>query len=227
MRWLPLFMLSVVGFAQSIPMPGPRNSGTGSVPKTLISHTSTINGIPSSAIDTTGATLYVCASGSLPSNTCSDSNSSTGWTCLTPVTANQTGVICYTLTPIPGSSVTFSATGGLGSTEFAAFSGVTAFDQQNGASNGASGYTAQAGSVTPTANGELLVAAGSFDQAISPFPPTINLSYTITDSVQFGSIYGSSMAYLIQTTAAASNPTWTMGSSGTFPAIAALIATFK
>jgi hypothetical protein len=106
-----------------------------------------------------------------------------------------------------------------------AFSGAAAspLDQQAGTSAGASGATVQPGSVTPTVDGEVLVAgySGYFADVSS-----IDSSFTITD--QFSSSGGhhltTAAAYKIQTAASAENPTWTLGGSNIN---AAGIATFK
>jgi hypothetical protein len=81
------------------------------------------------------------------------------------------------------------------------------------------------GSVTPSAANELVVTAeGQGAAGGSPF--TINLGFTITDQKAQvgGQADGGGLAYLIQTTATAVNPTWTGVSNGN---MVVTIATFK
>jgi hypothetical protein len=94
---------------------------------------------------------------------------------------------------------------------FAAFSGVkqtSPFDQINGSNGFAS--TLQPGSITPTENNELVVALLGINSSGTPM--SINSGFTETNTeINFGAgdHYGGCMAYIIQTTAAAVNPTWT------------------
>jgi poly(3-hydroxybutyrate) depolymerase len=89
--------------------------------------------------------------------------------------------------------------------------------------NGSSG-TLATGSVTASVNNELYIAAAGFDQGSAA--PSIDSSFTITDTRFYvsGQSEGGSMAYYVQSTAGAINPTWTF--SGAFTNSAA-IATFK
>ena len=96
------------------------------------------------------------------------------------------------------------------------------FDQQNG-NTAASGTTYQPGSVTPGSANELIVSllfgAGSGTT-------TIDSSFTISDQLaSTANAMAGGMAYLIQTSAAAVNPTWTRGGIGNVGP--ASIATFK
>lgn len=108
----------------------------------------------------------------------------------------------------------------------AAFSGVNKSnpqDQENGATSMASATTA-AGSVTPTQGNELIVVgAGSSTANVA----SIGSGYTLYDNQNFAGGTGdaAAVAYLIQTVAAASNPTVTF-SSGAVPN-SVVIATFR
>jgi hypothetical protein len=133
----------------------------------------------------------------------------------------------YAANPTVGTGHTFTNSGAFNYSSIcaAAFSGVkttSPFDQQNGA--GASSTTLATGSVTPSENNELVVTHLSFSGA--GLPTSINGGFTETNDVEFGSgnNYGSTMAYLVQTTATAANPTWTRTNSSP---MSARIATFK
>jgi hypothetical protein len=94
-------------------------------------------------------------------------------------------------------------------------------DQTNGATSGGAASLAT-GSVTPSTNDQLVIAACAHEKASA----TINSGFTEIDDVAYvgGAAIGGMMAYKVQTTAAAVNPTFTIPSSG---AIAVAIATFK
>jgi hypothetical protein len=103
-----------------------------------------------------------------------------------------------------------------------AFSGGAAspFEAEGaGATN--SGATIQPGSLTPALNNELVVTALS-NYAGTPTISGMTGSYGLASSG--GNHYGVGIAYLIQTTAAASNPTWDGGGSSDNSAV---IACFK
>jgi hypothetical protein len=191
------------------------------------------NGITSSAIDTTGATLIVInlATALAASGTISDSKGNT-WTALTQVVddfADRWAQLYYCESPTVGSGHTFSVSGSatFPSLGVAAFSGTAAsssFDVQNHATNGFSS-SVTTGSVTPSVANELVIAAMSYDDNAST--PTIGSSFTITDTTVptgFGTT-GQGLAYLVETTATAQNPTWswtngsrTIGIAATFKA---------
>lgn len=106
------------------------------------------------------------------------------------------------------------------------FTGITGVD--TGIENGAhsTSGTQGTGSVTPSEDNCVLLAAWGGEGA-SRLPATIGLSFTIPTrgTVQgAGSSYGGGLAYLIQTTAAAKNPDWTLNSSDVN---VARIASFK
>lgn len=85
-------------------------------------------------------------------------------------------------------------------------------DQQNSAALSAA-LSGQPGSITPTANNEIVITAVNANTSTSA--PTISPGYTVSSSINFtaGRHVASGMAYSIQTLAAATNPTWTYGSS--------------
>lgn len=206
-------------------------------PISLVAHTSTAGGVTggdSPAVDTTSADFLV---GSLDANqgttvTVSDSYSNT-WT---PLTVQTTTAACqnrlyYVANPTVGTGHTFTIAGTniTGTMQVAAFSGVkvtSPLDVQNGSNSGASSVTTiQPGSVTPSASAELIVSGACTFNVGAP-PLTVSSGLTVTDSVGAvgGTNYGGAMGYLVQSPAAAINPTWTL--QNTNPA-AATIAVFK
>lgn len=184
------------------------------------------NGGTSSSIDTTGATLLVIhvADADAVATTVSDSKGNT-WT---PLAARQNSVesqLYYCASPTVGSGHTFttSASSAFPAGQVLAFSGVDAspFDVQNG--NTTTDSTIQTGSVTPAEDGSLIVAGVGHVRGVSP---TIGSGFAVTDSnaLYGGTYYGAGAAYLVQTTAAAINPTWTLDSSGVLAATIAVFA---
>lgn len=199
----------------------------------LVAHAAaggTQNTVTTTGVDTTGANLLiVCVSFDTTSTqTISDSKSNT-WTALTKTTSSSAGAVCYySKNPTVGASHTFSNTGAsnFSSIFMEAFSGAdtsSPFDQENGATN--SSTTLQPGSVTPSQNNEVIVTFLGFNTAGTPI--SIDGGFTQSDTaVDFssGNHYGGAMAYLIQTSATAANPTWTRTNTQTN---SARIATFK
>jgi hypothetical protein len=191
------------------------------------------NGNTTGAIDTTGADLLVLLaagySGGPPA--ISDSKSNT-WTALTQYSTGSDGFcrIYYVQGGTVGSGHTFTVSGGSSFAGCAvqAWSGsaVSPFDQQNGANLGAVN-SGQPGSVTPTTANQLVIAGlqtnlnTDFNTAAA-----VNGGFTITDRVASigGTSYAFGLAYLVQTSAAAANPTWTWTSA---ELSTAAIATFK
>lgn len=190
-----------------------------------------LNGFTTGAIDTTGATLLVrCAAYDGPATvTASDSKSNT-WTGLTVRTSGGGAFhklrIWYVANPTVGTGHTFTF-GGTSSAMagcVSAWSGAkvtSPFDQQNGA--GVSSTSAAPGSITPSEDNELIIAGCSFEGSRTL---SIDGGFTITNQVNFsgGSNYGVGMAYLIQTSLAAANPSWSWSGSAD---AAAAIASFK
>jgi hypothetical protein len=127
--------------------------------------------------------------------------------------------IWYSANPVVGASHQFRCVGNYPGFFVAAFSGVATsgpLDQANG--NGVVGVTIQSGSVTPSTANQLIVSLVAINVAEANF--SIDWGFTTTDS---GGLYGA-MAYLVQGTAAAINPAWTLPASSSCQAA---IATFK
>ncbi len=205
---------------------------------TLLSHLGFIggpNGGTSSGIDTTGASVliwHVSGYNQLPS-TLSDSYNN-DWVQVETVLSTYSGGgyrVTYIAFPAPsqiGTGHTFTA---LGSSQFisfcvAAFGGTCGFA---GFTHANSGFVTsmQAGSTTPPMNGCLLIAGLSMTNGISG-AVGIDSSFSIIDQVaySYGTYFGSALAYYVQPTAAAVNPTWSWtGSAGVAADLLVIIPT--
>lgn len=167
-------------------------------------------------INTTGATLLIVGISYYASDTItiSDSKSNT-WIPLTnyPGAAAHSVQLFYAANPITvGSGHTFTYSAGsavYGTLLAASFNNTktsSPFDVENGASQG-SGGTLATGSITPSLDGELVVTLAVSD----PGSPTVDSGFTLIDSTATvgGVNVGGGLAYKVQTSAAAVNPTWT------------------
>lgn len=202
---------------------------------TLLAHTSALGGANSattSGIDTTGASLLIVAVASFNTPTLSDSAGNT-FTGLTQQTAGHFSIQlfeCYS--PITSSSDTFTVSGAnsYASLAVAAFSGTSgsAVDTSSGATDTTGSSTLQTGSITPTHNDELIVSGVTVSDWTATL--SVNSGLTITDQVASASGMGAgvALAYLVQASAAAINPTWTKtGGTGTTTDFAASIGAFQ
>lgn len=189
------------------------------------------NAFTTGSLDTSGANLLVASVAWFPGGgipTLTDSKGNT-WTELTTSTGGNRGnKIVYTVPSSVGAGHTFSEAqnGVFASIIVAAFNGSQAIpaDVENGALG--TGTAAVSGTITPGINNELVVATVGFDGSggsISSINGSFNLS---GQEIAYGSGShdGCGLAYLIQTTAAAANPTWTINVS---VAWAARIGSFK
>lgn len=193
-------------------------------------NSTTSDGFTTGSFDTTGANfLIVGVALSANSGALLDSYSNI-WTPLTQfadVFNDRWIQLFYAKNATVGSGHTFSwsGTGNFPAICFAAFSGVdtsSPFDVENGNTNTLASSTTT-GSVTPGSANELLITALEYDDGNTA---SIDSGFTITDQnphTGFGWT-GIAMAYLIETTATAKNPTWSWTSGANN---AAAIATFK
>lgn len=181
-------------------------------------------------IDTSGATLLVMAipyfSG-FPDATYSDSKGNT-WVALTEYSGGDMRLsIFYVKNPVVGSGHTFHAegAGSYNCVIAAAFNETdTAANAQNESGAGsASGTTQQPGSLTPPTDDSLLVTALGF--VAGSGNATINSDFTVTDTIISVGGYCVALAYKVQTSAGAENPTWT--APGAAANITAAMASFK
>lgn len=183
-----------------------------------------VNGGTSGALDTTGAThLYLPiatdAGVTLVGGDISDSKGNASWSLKGSTYAYTFGRIHLFehLTPSVGTghTVTVTKTNSFANLVVLAFAGghASPFDQSNG-NNTSGATTLQPGSVTPTTDEQLIITAvnpdiGSSLTIDAPFTPEL-----YDDAGQASVTYGIGVAYEIQTTATARNPTWTRGASG-------------
>lgn len=177
------------------------------------------NGGTSASVNTTGANLiwfFVTSYAGATAPTVSDSKGNT-WNARTSYTAGSGDAermqMFWCNPSSVGSGHTFTITGaGSFSTGYIQYlsggSTSTPVDQEITGTNLASPL--QAGSVTPTEDAELCVSA-----YIAGSAGTINESYTLLYQDETGgSGYSGGVAYKIQTTAAATNPSWTASGGG-------------
>lgn len=189
------------------------------------------NGGTSTAINTTGATLLVIginADGGASFPTVSDSKGNT-WIGLTQQASSFIhSRIFYAENPIVGTGHTFTFTGTnvFSSMHVAAFGNIlttSPFDKQSGAS-GAAITSLQPGSILPAVNGELIYIYLGLDPGAGAV--SINSGFLEIAEVpgQGGVFYGGVSACIIQTLAAAINPTWSWVSPS---AATTVIASFR
>jgi hypothetical protein len=186
--------------------------------------------VTTGSINTTGANfIVVYISDYLPSSTTLSDNKSNTWTALTAKagTSQSRSQLYYCYAPTVGAGHTFTAGnsgGSYPSISVQAWSGIASspFDVENGGVTG-SASSLQPGSVTPgSANEIVITGVGGITQGTI----SIDSGFTISDQFAYnGAAFGGSMAYLIQTTATAENPTWSW--NGGANEASAVIATFK
>ncbi|HUB83615.1 MAG TPA: hypothetical protein VMB03_32675 [Bryobacteraceae bacterium] len=182
-----------------------------------------------SNLNTTGANLIVIgiASGS-SAPAVSDSNSNL-WMRLNLYTGGPNIALFYGYNPSVGTGHTFSTTSGNAPSLYVlAFSGSASspLDQQAGVGANSGITTVQPGSVTPVQSNELLVTLLGIAASGSTSASAISQGFVIAGTQAFssGNNYGGAMAYLIQNTAAAVDPAWTVSGSAS---LLASIASFK
>lgn len=178
----------------------------------LVASTTSRGGNASPSVDTTGADLIVIAAIGFAGVTAPHDSKSNTFTALSERTGSQCKVrIYYVVSPSVGSGHTCTAnTAGQFAVGFIyAFSGCNtadAFDQESAGGGTASGTSLQPGSVTPDEDNCLIVSGLSFFNSTGA---TINGGYTGAAVDTDGSTHISGGgAYLVQTSAAATNPTW-------------------
>lgn len=169
------------------------------------------------AIDTTGAKLIVLTAGMDANATVSDSKGNT-WSALTQLSGGSdlngnanAARFWYCVNPTVGSGHTFTVSQGYAAISAMAFSatGTPSFDAQATGGGSWSATNLQAAtSLTPAAANGLVVSGVCLGGLASS--PSINGGFTVASSVNgvSGTSYGVGAAYLIQTTAAAAQPTW-------------------
>lgn len=184
------------------------------------------NGFTTSSTDTSGANLLTVVLSDLDGSTTLSDSKSNSWTKLNNPGGPPFTAIWYAKNPSVGTGHTFTATA---TSKFpalcmAAFSGCdtsSPFDQQTAGAGPSSPI--QPGSVTPSVANEVIITGHAHDGAGTQL--SVDSGFTITDhEPNHSNNYGAALAYLIETTATAQNPTWTLLSGETCFAV---IATFK
>lgn len=187
---------------------------------------------PSGNINTTGAnflffqvSIYDQISATAP--TPSDSKTNT-WTLIKTVATGgnvtQYDYISWAATTGTGHNFSCGCVASqFQSNQVMAFSGILAtgnpLDQSSTQNNGsgASAASIQPGSITPLLANELVITTeGNFNNTGTNSTISVNGSYTATQFINtgaFGVSIGGGLAYNIQTTATATNPTWTLTST--------------
>lgn len=180
--------------------------------------------------NSTGASLLVAvvASYALSPAPVVSGNFANTWASLTAyVTSARARLqILYVKNPTVGAShfVAANGTSSYPSLIVAAFSDTNTSanaDQANGSANDSS-LTLAPGSITPSEGNELIITGLGSDNTVA----SIGSGFTLIDSV-VGAGFRASMAFFVQSAAAAVNPLWTMNSGGATDAAAAAIASFK
>lgn len=201
--------------------PAPASAGPIAFISGVATPSSNATSVTSATLDSTGANfLIACVSnfGGGADGTVTDNKSNT-WNLKTRFIGGVSSVQCSWSKPTSvGSGHTVSNTSTQPSIGFAAFSNVNAspFDTEVG-TNGASTNPA-GGSITPSANGALLVSSTG---NLTDSSGSIDSSFILIGSYQgvSGNNFGFGMAYFLQTTAAAINPTWTVSNGNPWAAV--------
>lgn len=175
------------------------------------------NSPTTSAIDSTGGDLLVLAWAQDNANTTratpSDSKSNTYVGMTQKNFSASAASMFYVASPTVGSGHTASYTqsGAYPTIALLAFSGAHATPLDQESTNSGSGTSLQPGSITPTEDNCLIVCILAHEGATSI---SIDSGFTIVESLPFlGPAEGLAVAYKIQTTAAAVNPTWSWSGS--------------
>jgi|SRR6185503_6586296 len=184
------------------------------------------NNTPSSAIDTSGASIiFIAVSGTTTTNNPPTDSKGNTWHLIATVTQNS-GVYGLYAAYGPGLVVGTGHTAqdlGPNAGYICAFFAFSGFDgPADKSSTGVANFriNCQPGSITPSFNGELIVSV--FWNTNHGPTTSVDSGITMFDNVAAGGS-GISPGYLVQTTAAAINPTWNSTSAGFN---AAVIASF-
>jgi hypothetical protein len=194
----------------------------------LLTHTTWSSTSTSSAINTTGATVLAIAQSTILGPAAVQDSASNTWTNGNTITSGARNVrINWVVLPTTNASHTFSSPSANANDVFAvaAFDSTpsSSFDTQ-GTGGFSAGTTVQPGSVTPgNANNLFLTALGgdAYDTI------SIDSGFSIADHLgKVAFVHeGVALGYLIQSSATAQNPTWTVGSNDSV--ILAISAVFK
>lgn len=204
----------------------------------LVAHESGANRntVVTPSVDSTGANLIVIGDGwyhgiSADPDLVFDTIGGNNYASYTALTKRSVGNISvrlwYSLPTVVGAGhfATVSGTDIYQGTSFSTWSGasVSPFDVENGAT-GSSIASLATGSVSPSEDNCLIVSMVAHEDGSGI---SIDSGFTLIDTIAYssGANEGTSLAYLIQTTASSVNPTWSWSSGPTYAATA--IAVFK
>lgn len=180
-----------------------------------------INPVTSAAINTTGASLLIVTLSNFyfdpATATIADSKGNTWFHGISRGVGGSEGhsVIWYAWNPIVGAghTVTITLTSNISFT-FSCYSGARTstnpLDQQNGSQSAVGLSSMQAGSITPSGPGALILCAlGSGGSLSSGF--AIDSGFSLVASLPYlGAVHeGIALGYLVQAVAGPVNPTWT------------------
>lgn len=202
---------------------------------TLLAHTNTqCSGtctVTTSTINCTGATLLVASftlfSASTAGTSISDSGANTWQRLTNNSNANANATIAYAYNKSGGAlsvgaSQTFTITSGNSypGITFSCFSGTLTSSDPLDQSTSAAGNTS--GSITPGQNNEVVITAVGVNGSTGGM--TVS-GYSAVDSIDYSGAVneGSATAYVVQTTAAATNPAWGTNNATSV----AFVASFK
>ena len=223
MRGILAFLLLWVfpAFAQvGLPWPGPgtvHSTATG-IAVVCHGHAAGQSSPTTVAADCTGANLIVINTasyaGGLPAPTDSSSNSYTASTCSSVGTGPGQGCVYWKYAPTVTNSMTFSVAQAsvFASIEFIGFSGTagSSIDQDSNTTLVTSSTTCQPASITPSTTNQVVVASLAANE-LTGGVNSINSGFTISDQDAgvAGTNYGGALAYIIETSIVAKQPTWT------------------
>jgi hypothetical protein len=172
------------------------------------------NGFTSSSFNSTGANLLVLVLQDTDGTTAVSDSKGNTWHQAVQTNQFDRNTIFYAWNPTVGSghTITLTATSKSPSFEIIVLSGAqTSSDPLDQTNSGVAlgGGTIQPGSITPGSANEIVIAGVTYQDTTNAM--TINSSFTIQDQQKQvnGAHVGGGLAYIIQTTAGAVNPTWT------------------
>jgi hypothetical protein len=193
-------------------------------PITFVAGASAVNtGGVSGAFNSTGANLIVVIASNFAGGTSGVSdNKGNSYSVATSCSANNSPVSIQYSTPSTvgaGHTVTITNGGGFAATGYVrSYSGAattSVLDQMS--CTCATGTTVSSGSITPTSNGQLVVGGATFNQVYSSGPGgTGGLVDDGHNNQNLLAQIGSAMGDVVQTTAGAANPNWTVSGSVQF-----------
>lgn len=181
------------------------------------------------AVDTTGANLItvVLTHGTGDTHNFTDSKGNT-WNLRTRISNGGSSILILDcLNPTAGSGHTFSSTMDYSSLSVTAQSGAhasAAYDQESGASS--FGEPQAPGALTPTEDNSYLFSGVGWQSTDGGVTPAVTGGFTIPNWAPYNGsnmYFGTSSAYLIQTSKASANPSWNpAGTSGLTSAVMAI-----